>query len=277
MHPTDLATHTVRFDEMTLPTGRLATIPNDIPLVIPENASLSAEQRCTLASIPWNDTYLEHVPAKYQAFFLYALPYMSARTTSVHTALSVAQLTPLLRATSEPVDANIVYLAVILHDIGWSKVNHEGIVASLSYSGVELSQSSQIPKRQHGLYGEAMALDLLEAYDFGDKPLSSADALKITDAIRQHDHDAPWEAGRHGAISLETYLVCDADRSWSYTHENFWQDTIRKNVEPEIYIKKIGDAIDGYFFTDQGRHHARTLLAVRETEVSIYLQQKLQS
>ena len=55
-------------------------------------------------------------------------------------------------------------------------------------------------------------------------------------------------------------MLGDADRMWSYTHENFWLDTIRKNTEPRQYLVNTREAIDGYFLTDAGREIAHRLM-----------------
>ncbi len=69
-------------------------------------------------------------------------------------------------------------------------------------------------------------------------------------------------------------LMCDADRLWSYTHENFWLDTVRKAVAPEIYIETIAQAIDTYLFTEPGKIRARELLAERRDAVASYLRER---
>jgi hypothetical protein len=50
-------------------------------------------------------------------------------------------------------------------------------------------------------------------------------------------------------------------------HENFWQDTVRKGVRPDEYLKNLENDLDGYFITDEGKQKARELLADRAAEV----------
>ncbi len=261
-----------RLQPLLQPTGRSVLIPSDMRIVFPEDGTLSPQERCTLAYIPWNDGYVRHIPAAYRQFFNFVLPHMHARTTNVHTALSVAQLDSLLTTIDGPVDTRTVYLALILHDIGWSKISLRSMADSLSYSGLDLPERSRIAKQQHIEYGVELAAKLLDEYDFGDAPLSAENKRHIIEIIHRHDHDAPWEQGKHDAtsITLETYLVCDADRLWSYTHENFWQDTIRKSVAPGTYLTNISNAISTYFFTDAGRQRAHELVAERTAEVMLY-------
>jgi hypothetical protein len=80
-------------------------------------------------------------------------------------------------------------------------------------------------------------------------------------------HDKPWEITANGEIPLEVKIICDVDHLWSFTHENFWQDTVRKGVRPDEYLKNLEKDLDGYFITDEGKQKARELLAERAAEV----------
>lgn len=261
----------MKWHTIDLPTGREATLPADVHLKFLEGRDLTPQQLCATAYIPWREKYLQVVPKEYQAFFTYVLPYLNNRTTNVHTALSVSQVPFLISHSTEPVDTRIVYLGTILHDAGWSLVSQQGIADSLSYSGLTLSESSRLPKQQHVMIGAALAYDLLDKYDFGDKPVSEAAKRQISQSIRRHDYDAPWDKGKFPQLAVETKLICDADRLWSYTHENFWQDTVRKNVEPENYLLTISGAIEDYFITPQGKVRAHGLVADRRKEVEEFL------
>lgn len=261
----------MNIQSITLPTGKAAILPADIHLIFPDDPKLSPEQRRATAYIPWDDKYLEYVQEDYRSFFKHALPHLGRRTTDVHTALSVNHLPFLIEYSYDPVDARVVFLATILHDTGWSKVSLPHIADSLSYSGVALSEESRLPKEQHILMSVALAIDLLEGYDFGDEPLPTDSKRHITEIIRRHDYDAPWEVGKYDELTAETKLVCDADRLWSYTHENFWQDTVRKDVNPAEYIDKLGNAVESYFLTSQAKIKAFALLDDRQEELKALL------
>jgi hypothetical protein len=259
------------FKAVAQPGAAFAFVPDDLHIIIPKTSRVPVDDRHYLAYLPWEARYLSHIPRAYQAFFKFVLPFLHARTSNVHTALSISQLPYLLPAATGAVNKRLIYLALILHDSGWSQVSTQGLVQSLGYNGVApSSQASHKPKQQHLIYGESLAYTLLDAFDFGDQPLSSDDIYAITSVIRRHDHDAAWEAGRYGHISDEVRIVCDADRLWSYTRENFWLDTIRKAVPPEAYLEAVTAEIDSYFFTDQGRDRARQLVAERQHEVEAH-------
>jgi hypothetical protein len=260
-----------RFKAVFHPGGEVAFVPDDLHILIPKAPRIAPEDRHYLAYLPWKPQYLSHVPEAYREFFTFVLPFLHARTSNVHTALSIGQLPYLLKDTTRQLDERLMYLALILHDSGWSQVSQRGILHSLSYHGVSpSSEASMKPKQQHLIYGEALAYKLLDAFDFGNNPLTSDEIYTITEIIRRHDHDAAWEQGKYGAIKEEVRIVCDSDRLWSYTHENFWLDTVRKGVPPEAYLQSISDEIPRYFFTAQGKARAGQMIARLKPEVAAY-------
>jgi hypothetical protein len=259
------------FSSLVTPAGDRFVVPSDITIWFPEAPEIAVQDRHYLAYIPWNDAFVAHVPLAYRRFFYYVLPYLHSRTSDVHTALSVGQLPHLLQGVPQPFNSRVVYLALILHDCGWSQVSTQGLVDSLSYSGVSPSSSASLkPKRQHLIYGEALAYKLLDKYDFGAGGPDDDQQYYISEIIRRHDNDAPWEQDKYGPISRDVQIVCDADRLWSFTHENFGLDTVRKGVDPEQYVDTINGEIATYFSTEQGKARARYLLAERRHEVAAY-------
>jgi hypothetical protein len=260
-----------QFKAVALPTGQHAFIPSDLHIIIPNPSRVSPEDRHYLAYMPWETKYYALVPEQHRPFFKFVLPFLHARTSNVHTALSIAQLPHILPKNLAKSEIRRIYLALILHDTGWSQVNQQGLLTSLNYNGVKPSSPESIkPKQQHLVYGEALAYQLLDSFDFGYKPLSSLDIYTISEMIRRHDHDAAWEQGKYGPIGTDIKVVCDADRLWSYTRENFWLDTIRKDVPPETYLQTIAEEIETYFFTSNGKQRARALVAKRLPEVQAY-------
>ena len=261
----------VQFKSVALPTGVHSFVPTNLNILIPKAPRINPEDRHYLAYLPWEHKYLAHIPSAYHEFFKFVLPFLHARTSNVHTALSTAQLPYLLKNRTGEVNERIIYLALILHDCGWSQVTQQGLLMSLNYNGVAPTSSECVkPKQQHLIYGEALAYKLLDAFDFGGAPLSSDEIYAISEMIRRHDHDAAWEQGKYGPISAEIQILCDSDRLWSYTHENFWLDTIRKDVPPESYLKNMTDEISTYFFTEEGRTRALQLIDERKVEVDSY-------
>lgn len=262
---------TTTFKAVKLPTGEQTFVPADLHILIPKARKIAPAERHFLAYLPWEKRYFEHIPEQYRGFFTYVLPSLHARTSNVHTALSIAQLPHLLKDFERPVNERLVYLALILHDCGWSQVNQPSLVASFNYNGVTPTGSDSMKaKQQHLVYGEALAYKLLDTFDFGNDPLHSDDIYAISEIIRRHDHDAAWEQDKYGYIRPEIKVMCDSDRLWSYTYENFWLDTVRKGVPPEAYLENITAEIATYFMTQPGKARARRLIRQRKAEVACY-------
>ncbi len=255
------------FKAIELPGNKSASVPNDVELKLPEHSTLDASRLHFLVTIPWNEKYLKYVDDTYQDFFKTVLPYLHARTTDVHVATCIPFIKELIQAIGKPVDERVVYAAFILHDSGWSQMTEEEIASSLGVTGLALSDSAMGPKEKHAVLGKDIASNMLNEYRFSP-PLNEAQKDLICKAVLYHDK--PWELASNGDIPLEVKLVCDVDHLWSFTHENFWQDTVRKGVDPVSYLENLRRDLDGYFVTEEGKAKARSLLAERKAEVEVW-------
>lgn len=259
------------FRKVVLPSGLVVNIPDDLPIVIPgkdEFPDFSNTQLQSLAYIPWDNRYLDYIPLRYKKFYQIILPNLSVRTTDIHTTLSVSfvpELCSLLPADKKnEVDYTALTLAVLLHDIGWGTLSSKQIADSLSYSEFSYSQAAIEPKKLHALNGAKLARSVIDTIqtEFDIKPQQQDLIIKL---VRYHDQVDPWPEKPE---PIEYLLLGDADRLWSYTFENFWLDTIRKNNPPSQYLLSLIDLIDSYFLTDYGRKIARDLIKARSEEVS---------
>lgn len=230
--------------------------------LIPENIELKNEdglQNVQLVYIPWNDKYLKYVPNEWQNFFLTALPYMHVRTTDVHTAICTSYIDKIIKLYDQPINNRVVALGLILHDVGWSALSRQDIIDSLSdYKGLKLSQTTQGSKKRHAEEGVKIAQSLLDKFDFYP-PLSSSEKQEILDIVLYHDTTAK--------LSANGQLATDLDRLWSFTQENFWQDTIRKDISPEEYLVNLKRDSRTYFSTKAGLTIATDLLQDRAKEI----------
>lgn len=255
------------FRLFTLPTGERALIPEDVPLQLPEHSTLGPELLHFLLFIPWSDSLLSRIDAPYRDFFQVVLPYLHTRTTDVHIATCFPFVDELIQAAGAVVDERVIHLAFLLHDVGWSQLSEAEIAASLGVKGVTLNAQALGPKEKHALVGKDLAARLLESYPF-DPPLTEAQHDWICQAVLYHDK--PWELAKQGTLPLEIKLVCDVDHLWSFTHENFWQDTVRKGVAPPTYLSNLEQDLETYFVTEQGKARARRLLEERRQEVRLW-------
>lgn len=254
----------MKFRDLKL-VGRDNRIPSDIELKVPDHAEVDNRDLHFLIYIPWDDRYLNDVPGEYKAFFEAVRPQLAVRTTDVHVALCLPFVKKLGDQMPENFDWRVAYIALILHDIGWSRLSDQEVAASLGVKGLALTAGATGPKEKHANVGKAMAKDILERYQF-NKPLTDKQKDLICDAIQYHDKPGELAKGGNG-IPLEVRLVCDVDHLWSFTHENFWQDTVRKDVEPAEYVKNLANDLDGYFITQQAKDLAQYMLSQRKAEV----------
>jgi hypothetical protein len=209
------------------------------------------------------------VPAEYRSFFKAVRPYLSERTTDVHTAVCLQYLDEFIdqvQATGTTVNRHIVAYALILHDCGWSALSATEIAASLGVTGLALNPTAQAPKAKHAQLGAQIARRLLTAQQ-AKLPLSADEIDTICQCILYHDQPEKV-AGWGKQVPIEMQLLVDLDHLWSFTHLNFWLDTVRKGVAPQSYLENLQQDLNAYFVTDIGRTKARTLLADRAQEVS---------
>lgn len=242
-----------------------ADLPFDIRLALPKSTALSPDQQHFLIYIPWRESYLELVPAEYREFFIAILPYLHARTTDVHTAVSMSFLKDFVTQFSDPINERAVALALMLHDAGWSKLSELEIANSLGVTGLKLTENAIAPKEKHAIESEKIARKVLTDTLFAP-PLSNEEIELICQAVRFHDQPEAV-AGADEPMPLEVQILVDLDHIWSFTHENFWQDTVRKGVYAADYVVNLENDLDSYFVTTQGKALARKLLAERKSEV----------
>jgi len=254
----------VAFKRFPLPSSPPAWIPSDLNLQLPDATGVDPGRMHALAYLPWEDRYLDPIDPLYRQFFLQVLPYLHVRTTDVHVATCLPFAAELLRAETEPVDARLVHLAFILHDCGWSQLSASEIAASLGVTGLALTAEAAGPKLRHAELGRDLAERLLKAHPL-DPPLTTEQERQIYQAILFHDR--PQELAAQGDLPATLRMVCDVDHLWSFTHENFWQDTVRKRVTPEAYLQNLGIDLQACFVGEPARRTAQQMLAARADEV----------
>jgi hypothetical protein len=257
----------ISFTLFILPTGQVAWIPDDIELRIPDKTALDPGNLHYLIYIPWHDKYLELVDEAYRDFFKAVLPYLHVRSTDVHVATCLPFIKELMQAEAEPVDERVVQIAFILHDSGWSQMSELEIAQSLGVEGLSLSGEAIQPKARHAILGQQVAQKILGEYPF-QPSLTSSEKDRIYQAILFHDK--PQELAAWGGIPASVKVVCNVDHLWSFTHLNFWQDTLRKGVQPEAYLENLGTDLENYFVSEPGKQKAQRFLDERGMEVEAW-------
>lgn len=246
----------------------IKNFPVDVPVSLPEKSQLPESEQHFLIYLPWNNEYLKFVPQDFQEFYREILPFLSARTTDVHTAICMQYLDEFIakvEAMGKVVNRNVLAYALMLHDSGWSQMTEQEIAHSLGVKGLALSESALAPKEKHAILGEQIARKILKEKQ-NELQLSENEIELICKAILFHDKPEAV-AGAENEMPIEVQLLVDLDHVWSFTHLNFWQDTLRKGVDPKEYLENLRADLDSYFVTDIGKNKAKELLAQREQEV----------
>lgn len=250
---------------LNLPNVESAAIPDDMVLQLPPKVLIKAEDWHFLIEIPWDQKYLEYVPKDYREFFEYTQPYLKVRTTDVHTAICLSLIPRFQNHFREQkINWRVVTLALILHDCGWSQLTQDEIAQSLGVTGLTLTPGAKGPKIAHAEAGEKLASQLLSNFNF-DEPLSLTEKDLILKCVLYHDQP---EKVAGSNLPLEVQILVDLDHLWSFTHQNFWQDTVRKGIGPTAYAQNLDRDLNSYFVTDFGKDLAHSMLEERQKEIS---------
>ncbi len=255
------------FKKFDLPFGEYAWLPADVHLRLPETTTIAPELVHYLITIPWDKRYMRLVDPSYRYFFCRVLPYLHVRSTDVHVATCLPFADELIQSHPGEVDERVVHIAFILHDAGWSQMTAEEIADSLEVKGLALSAAAASPKRRHAQLGRDLAERILEEHEL-EPPLTKEQKETIYEAILYHDR--PEDLAAMGDLPPAITIVCDVDHLWSFTHADFWQDTIRKGVDPPLYLEALDKDLDGYFVSEQAKRKARGMLEARASEADAW-------
>lgn len=186
-----------------------------------------------------------------KALFEMAEPYLATRGDLLHT--QVAHEYALLLMEKEGGDRRIVEPAIILHDVGWSRLDPEQIKGA--YGVRAAGEKAARLNRIHELEGAAIARELLDrvAYD----PLLLDQIALI---IERHDSGKAPE-------SLEEELVKDADRLWRFSKIGYYKEMERQNTTSQERYEFLVTRMDNWFFTRTGEELAEKELRARTLEM----------
>lgn len=141
-----------------------------------------------------------HDPARYDAVWRAAEPYMRARKNDVHIPLSFDWCARLLEHFPEA-DRDVCLLAILLHDIGWWAIDMETIIAE-GFRSANILQSDV--RYRHEAEGVRLATEVLRATGWGEDIIS-----QVCEIIDGHDT-------RPDPRHLNDRIVRDADKLWRY-------------------------------------------------------------
>ena len=165
--------------------------------------------------------------------FQKAEPYLAVRGDMAHAQVSHDYALILIR--QEGGNASIVEPAIILHDVGWSRLDPREI--STAFGVLAEGEEADRLNRIHELEGASIAEQVLKSLDYDPLLIE-----KIVSIIRTHDSGLDKRSPEEG-------LVKDADKLWRSSKIGFWQEAERQDLDPKELHRYLNERIKGWFFT----------------------------
>lgn len=190
----------------------------------------------------------EFANPQYREIFLRALPYLQTRHNVVHVRCCYAFALELL--AEEGGDPDVVIPAILLHDVGWSRIPEE---RQLSAFGPRATRPDLT--RLHEIEGASIAGEILR--DLGHFREREEEIVAIISG-----HDTRLESlGRNDS------LVKDADKLFRISRQGFPIDCHRFKVDPSAHLAWLERRIESWFFTSSGKNLARREAGGRAEEL----------
>lgn len=168
--------------------------------------------------------------------FALAAPYLTVRLNQEHTEICFSfakELQASLGGSKE-----IIFAAIILHDVGWSAVPQELLLKAFGPRG------DQGINRIHEIEGVKIAAKILEQVS-----LDASVRQEILRIVENHDSG-------HNPLTLEEKIVKDADKLFRFTPRGFAVDVERFAVDGEEYWHYLDRMKEQWFFTPAGKEIA---------------------
>jgi HD superfamily phosphodiesterase len=186
----------------------------------------------------------------YAAIYQRARPHLQTRHNEAHTEVSYGFALRLL--AEEEGDPAVVIPAILLHDVGWSKVPEDRQLAAFG-PNVQEPELTRVHERE----GAAMAAGILREIGYPE-----VESRAIVEIIAGHDT-------RLTALSPSDAVVKDADKLFRLSALGFPIDCARFGLRPESHLAWLQERIDRWFFTETGRRLARDEIAARARELGV--------
>jgi len=184
-----------------------------------------------------------------------ARPYLDVRNNDEHTIVAYGLARALLKEIPEA-DESIVLPAILLHDVGWKKIDPDLLLLAV---GRNPTRKDLV--RDHEVYGVTIARDILQRCNPAGVNIEAV--LAIIDG-----HDTTKESR-----SVNDAVVKDADKGWRATPHGmkticgWYNNTLLDTVET---LEKVSNP---YMLTDAGRSFVECMCAAvkAEAQIKMYL------
>jgi HD superfamily phosphodiesterase len=173
-----------------------------------------------------------------------AAPLLRVRNNDAHTLYAFGLASALLDAHPEA-DSAVVLPAIMLHDIGWSRVPPSEVLQAIAPGGGRPDLVLL-----HEKEGARLAAEILAECSY-----DSARIPAILEIIDGHD-------SRKEALSIEDAIVKDADKTWRLSPHGI--DTVMDwfGLDRGQALRLCSQRVHGHLFTDEAKAMARALSAL---------------
>ncbi len=186
------------------------------------------------------------------ALFRLAEPYLAVRNDLPHSRISHQFSLSLM--SKEGGTRRIVEPAVILHDVGWSKLTPEQIKIAFGVraGGEEADRLNRI----HEVEGAVIAGRLLKGLDYDPVLIT-----QITRIIGRHDSGSSPD-------SLEEKILKDSDKLWRFSGFGFWNEIERQGLDSLELYRYLEERRPAWFFLPAALSLAKEELKARAQEIT---------
>ena len=180
-----------------------------------------------------------------------ARPFLDVRNNDEHTLVAYGLAKALLKLIPEA-DADIVLPAILLHDVGWKRIDPELLLLAI---GKNPTRKDLV--RDHEVFGVEIARDIIAAHG-----PAVADPEAVLAIIDGHDTDKT-------ARSINDAVVKDADKGWRTTPHGM--RTIQRWYSSSVieYVETLEKVSLPFMLTDAGRAIAQGFIAAVRAEYAL--------
>jgi HD superfamily phosphodiesterase len=181
-----------------------------------------------------------------------ALPYQDKRDDPGHAEVTLRYATELV--AQEKGNEDVVIPAIILHDVGYSRLPKERRLAVFNAGARDEHRHAVV--FEHQIESIKIAAKILRMVNYPDDLTD-----EILEIISQHDT-------REGFISQNEGLVRDADKLWRTSREGFLAAETRAKAREAERFKQIEKGIKRpkYFYSETAKRMALADLKIRMQE-----------
>ncbi len=174
-----------------------------------------------------------------------ARPFLDTRENEEHAKIAYNFAARLL--DEETGDADVIFPAVILHDVGWKSIPEQ-----LQITAYGPGNKDRDLNRVHEREGARIAGEILEKVNYPRHLM-----VEITEIVLGHD-------SRQESISVNDAIVKDSDKLWRYSQHGISVLMERFEMSFPQYLDRLRNNLENWMLTRTGARIAGEELRLRE-------------